>query len=147
MESTDPSIVSTFEERTQKLKERVQQKLQHFEAQRTAEYKNIVCSYSETKTCTNGTHRLKTCDAQLTVPPIMAIIESSIRKTESGDLKKFSRSGNTFYFAAGRSSPGRATAFVSVQARYSDAYVEEQIAREIATLKAALNNLAIPTEG
>ncbi|MBV7527149.1 MULTISPECIES: hypothetical protein [unclassified Pseudomonas] len=143
MESTDPSVVGTFEERTARLNERTQQKLGYFQAQRTSEYGNIVCKFRKEKTCTNGTHKLKTCGEQLVVPSEYSII--SVDKTANGDLKKYSQSGNTFDFAAGLSSPGKATAYVSVQARYSAQYIQEQVTKDSEQVKIAINNAGIPT--
>lgn len=145
LESTDPSVVGTFEERSSKLNERVTQKLEFFTNQRSNEYKNIVCSFRAEKTCTNGTHKLKTCDESLVVPAEFSIIEDSIEKTKDGDLKSYNRSGNTFSFSAGRSSPGKANAFVSARARYSDTYVKGKVESELADIKKALNNAGVPT--
>jgi hypothetical protein len=146
MKSEDPSQVGTFEQRSGRLAARVKEKLGYFSLQRQNEYKNIVCSFSAEKTCTNGTHHLKTCGSSLVVPQQYSIIEASIKKTQNGDLKAYARNGNTFNFAAGRSSPGKATAFVSTDARYSDDYIKSNVGQEMTIVRAALTGAGIPTD-
>ena len=147
LDSPDPSIVSNYQTRTDSLKAHVDKKLASFTKQRTAEYKNIVCALTESKTCSNHSGGgLVTCPAQLAVPSDYTIIESTIQHTMNGALKKYTRSGtNVFDFAAGRSSKGDATAYVTVSGRYSDAYVKRHVDDELAILTKSLNSLAIPT--
>lgn len=146
MVSEDPSVVGTYQERTQKLMVEVKSVFDYFINQRTNEYKNVLCKFRNEKTCTNGTHRLKTCDDRLVVPNIYTLVVNSVEKTQSGDLKSFSQNGNTFLFSAGRSSPGRATAFVSVMARYSDSHIKNIIDNELQSVRTELNKLNLPTD-
>lgn len=142
--SNDPSAGRTLEERTTNLKKHIDRKIDQFVGHRSREYQAVECTFYAEKTCTNGKHRLKTCGQSLMIPDNYAI--QVVTKTQNGDLKSFSQIGNSFEFSAGRSSPGKATAFVRVTARYTEQFTKAQIDGEVRDIKQDLNQLKIPTE-
>jgi hypothetical protein len=146
MNSTDPAAGNTYEERTANLKNEAKSIFAYYVTQRTNELKTILCKFREEKTCTNGTHSLKVVYGSLTIPDNYIMMPETIEKTQSGDLKAFSINGNRIDFGAGRSSPGRAVAFVSVLARYTDGYISTFIENELAQVRVELNSLNLPTD-
>ncbi|MDB5206111.1 MAG: hypothetical protein JWR72_1186 [Flavisolibacter sp.] len=147
MNSTDPAAGNTFQQRRANLLKEVKTMFSEFKTARTSEYQKVSYIFTDQIKCKKSGNdgNLKLC--WHTMPINEGCTVMSIVKTENGNMKKWEPSGNTFRYAAGKTSPGTATVDVQIKANYSSEYIKNGLLEnDLKTIRAALDALNLPSD-
>lgn len=147
MNSTDPAAGNTFQQRRANLLKEVKNMFADFKSTRTTEYQKVSYIFTDFIKCKKSGNdgNLKLCWHVMSINEGCSI--TRIEKTENGNMKKWERTGNTFSYAAGKTSPGTAKVDVQIKANYSAPYITTGLLEnDLKLIRAALDVLNLPSD-